>query len=48
MILKKNDEIKLEITAFTSMGSGIGRFESMAVLLTVLHRVMKLRLILSR
>lgn len=31
MTLKKNDEIKLEITAFTSMGSGIGRFENMAV-----------------
>lgn len=31
MTLKKNDEIKLKITAFTSMGSGIGRFENMAV-----------------
>lgn len=31
MTLKKNDEIILEITAFTSLGSGIGRYESMAV-----------------
>ncbi len=31
MILKKNDDIRLEITAFTSLGSGIGRFEQMAV-----------------
>lgn len=31
MILKKNDDIRLEITAFTSLGSGIGRFEEMAV-----------------
>ncbi len=31
MTLKKNDDIRLEITAFTSMGSGIGRYENMAV-----------------
>ncbi|MGN0448693.1 MAG: 23S rRNA (uracil(1939)-C(5))-methyltransferase RlmD [Acutalibacteraceae bacterium] len=31
MALKKNDDIRLEITAFTSQGSGIGRFEEMAV-----------------
>ena len=31
MALKKNDDIRLEITAFTSLGSGIGRFENMAV-----------------
>ena len=31
MTLKKNDDIRLEITAFTSLGSGIGRFENMAV-----------------
>ena len=31
MTLKKNDDIRLEITAFTSLGSGIGRFEQMAV-----------------
>jgi len=31
MTLKKNDDIRLEITAFTSMGSGIGRHENMAV-----------------
>lgn len=31
MTLKKNDDIKLEITAFTSLGSGIGRFGQMAV-----------------
>lgn len=31
MTLKKNDDIRLEITAFTSQGSGIGRFEQMAV-----------------
>ena len=30
-MMKKNDEIRLDITAFTSMGSGIGRFENMAV-----------------
>ena len=30
-VLKKNDEITLEITALTSQGSGVGRFESMAV-----------------
>ena len=31
VVLKKNDEITLEITALTSQGSGVGRFESMAV-----------------
>lgn len=31
MTLRKNDDIRLEITAFTSLGSGIGRFENMAV-----------------
>ncbi len=31
MTLKKNDDIRLEITAFTSTGSGIGRYENMAV-----------------
>lgn len=31
MMLKKNDDITLEITAFTSLGSGIGRFGSLAV-----------------
>ena len=31
MTLKKNDDIKLSVTALTSMGSGIGRFENMAV-----------------
>ncbi len=31
MTLKKNDDIRLQITAFTSMGSGIGRYENMAV-----------------
>lgn len=31
MTLKKNDDIRLEITAFTSLGSGIGRYENMAV-----------------
>ena len=31
IVLKKNDEITLEITALTSQGSGVGRFESMAV-----------------
>lgn len=31
MTLKKNDDIRLEITAFTSLGSGIGRFEQIAV-----------------
>ncbi len=30
-VLKKNDEIRLEITALTSQGSGVGRFDSMAV-----------------
>ncbi len=30
-VIKKNDEITLEITAITSQGSGVGRFESMAV-----------------
>ena len=30
-ILKKNDEITLEITALTSQGSGVGRFNSLAV-----------------
>ncbi|MDO4381246.1 MAG: 23S rRNA (uracil(1939)-C(5))-methyltransferase RlmD [Clostridia bacterium] len=30
-VLKKNDEINLEITALTSQGSGVGRFNSMAV-----------------
>lgn len=30
-VLKKNDEITLEITALTSQGSGVGRFGSMAV-----------------
>ena len=30
-VLKKNDEITLEITALTSQGSGVGRFDSMAV-----------------
>lgn len=31
IVLNKNDEITLEITALTSQGSGVGRFESMAV-----------------
>ena len=31
MTLKKNDDIRLEITAFTSLGSGIGRYENLAV-----------------
>ena len=31
MGLKKNDDIRLDITAFTSLGSGIGRYENMAV-----------------
>ena len=31
MALKKNDEIKLTITTLTSLGSGLGRFEDMAV-----------------
>lgn len=31
MTLKKNEDIRLEITAFTSLGSGIGRYENMAV-----------------
>lgn len=30
-LLKKNDEIRLNITALTSMGSGLGRFKDMAV-----------------
>lgn len=30
-VLIKNDEITLEITALTSQGSGVGRFDSMAV-----------------
>ncbi len=30
-MLKKNDEITLEITAITSQGSGVGHFEKMAV-----------------
>lgn len=30
-VLNKNDEITLEITALTSQGSGVGRFNSMAV-----------------
>lgn len=29
MTLKKNDDIRLEITAFTSLGSGIGRYENL-------------------
>ncbi len=31
MVLKKNDEITLEITALTSQGSGVGHFEKMAI-----------------
>ena len=30
-MLKKNDDIELYIDAFSSEGSGIGRFEGMAV-----------------
>ncbi len=31
MAIRKNDEIKLEITTLTSLGSGLGRYEDMAV-----------------
>ncbi len=31
MLLKKNEEIRLKITTLTSQGSGLGRFEDMAV-----------------
>ncbi len=31
MAIKKNDEIRLKITTLTSQGSGLGRFEDMAV-----------------
>lgn len=31
MAIKKNDEIKLKIDSLTSMGSGIGRYDNMAV-----------------
>ena len=31
MVIRKNDEIKLEITTLTSLGSGLGRYEDMAV-----------------
>lgn len=31
MVLKKNDEIQLEITSLTSQGSGVGHFDGMAV-----------------
>ena len=30
-VIKKNDEINLDITTLTSMGSGLGRFKDMAV-----------------
>ncbi len=49
-MLKKNDEIKLYIDAFSSEGSGIGRFEGMAVFVsgaaagdTVLTHIIKVK-----
>lgn len=49
-MLKKNDEIKLYIDAFSSEGSGIGRFEGMAVFVdgaaagdTVLAHIIKVK-----
>ena len=30
-MLKKNDDITLEITSLSSLGSGVGHFEKMAV-----------------
>ena len=30
-MIKKNDEIRLKIDALTSLGSGIGRYNEMAV-----------------
>ena len=38
-VLKKNDEINLEITALTSQGSGVGRFNSMAVFVLLCRNI---------